>query len=177
MKARVVGGYLVTSDGRISHFLEKEMYVGSNWVNRLSLPGVEEELVDRLEQCRMDANAPIFITSGVRSKASNAAAGGASNSLHMTGGACDFHAKGIAPWDWVVTLEHVTFKGVIGRYGIYHLDQGGHCHIDTDTLSPLRRFVKIASSYIPLDLWAAQHFPGVALADIETWKANKLLGF
>lgn len=177
MKARVVGGYLVTSDGRISHFLEKEMYVGVNWINRRLLPGVEEELVDRLEACRMDANAPIYISSGVRSKAANDAAGGASNSLHMTGGAADFHAKGIGPWDWVETLDHVTFNGSIGRFGIYHLNQGGHCHIDIDTVSILRRFVKVAAGYFPLDTWVAQHFGNIPISEVDPKKANALLGF
>lgn len=177
MKARIVGGWLITSDGRISHFLEKEMYAGTNWLSRPSLPGVEEELVDRLEQCRLDANAPIYISSGVRSKAANAAAGGASNSLHLTGGAADFHAPAIKPWDWVETLEHVTFNGTIGRFGIYHRDQGGHCHLDIDTVSVLRRFVKLAAGYFPLEVWTAQHFPGVSIDLVDPVKANRLLGF
>jgi len=177
VKARVVGGYLVTSDGRIAHFLEKELYVGSNWMARLSLPGVEEELVDRLEACRLDANAPILITSGVRTKNSNIAVGGASNSLHLTGGAADFHARGFKPWDWVSTLEHVTFRGSIGRFGIYHADQGGHCHLDIDTMSALRRFVKIGTVYHPLEQWVESHFPGVPIPDVDPVKANRLLGF
>jgi len=177
VKARVVGGWLVTSDGRISHFQEKELYVGANWLNRLSLPGVEEELVDRLEQCRLDANTPIHITSGVRTKASNIASGGASNSLHLNGGAADFHAVAIKPWDWIETLEHVTFKGSIGRYGIYHANAGGHCHIDIDTVSPLRRFVKVGGSYYPLEAWITMHFAVTSISAVPAENANRLLGF
>lgn len=177
MKARVVGGYLVTSDGRISHFLEKEMYAGTNWLQRASLPAVEEELVDRLEQARMDANTAIYISSGVRSKAANTAVGGASNSLHLNGGAADFHAPGIKPWDWISTMDHVTFGGAIGRWGIYHRHEGGHCHLDIDTVSPLRRFVKVGTVYHPLATWVESHFPGVAVEDVPHDKANALLGF
>lgn len=177
MKARVVDGWLVTSDGRISHFREKELYVASNWVNRLNLPKVEEALVDRLEHARIAANVPILITSGVRSVASNRAAGGDSRSLHMSGGAADGHSTSLKPWDWVEVMEDATFKGTIARYGIYHRDQGGHFHLDIDALSPLRRFVKVLSGYIPLDQWVATNFPGVAIEDVDPAKANALLGF
>ena len=179
MKARVVDGWLVTSDGRISHFKEKELYVGSNWLNRRSLPGVEEELVDRLEHARIAVNAQIEITSGVRSVQANAEAGGASNSLHLMGGGADGRARGMKPWDWVEPLNDVTFKGTIGRFGIYHqkLRVGGGFHLDIDTLSPLRRFVKVDVVYLPLEQWVAQHFPGIAIEDVDPAKANALLGF
>ncbi len=179
MKARVVDGWLVTSDGRISHFKEKEFYVGSNWVNRLGLPGVEEELVDRLEHARIAVNGQIEITSGVRSRQANIEAGGASNSLHLMGGAADGRARSMKPWDWVEPLNDVTFKGTIGRFGIYHreLRVGGGFHLDIDALSPLRRFVKVGTVYHPLEQWVAQHFPGIAIEDIDPAKANALLGF
>jgi Uncharacterized protein conserved in bacteria len=160
--------------------MEKELYVGTNWINRLSLPGVEEELVDRLEHARIAVNTPIIITSGVRSKAANVECGGASNSLHLTGGGADGKSRGIDPWGWVEPLNDVTFKGTIGRFGIYHreLRAGGGFHLDIDTVSPLRRFVKVPIlGIISLDEWVQQHFPGIDIEDVPAAKANALLGF
>lgn len=179
MKARVVGGYLVTSDGRISHFLEKEMYVGTNWLARPSLPAVEEELVDRLEHTRIAVNKPVTITSGVRSQKANSDAGGASNSLHLTGGGADGKSTGITGWDWVEYLNDVTFQGTIGRFGIYHRDQrpGGGFHLDIDTESDLRRFVRVGPVYQRLEQWVEDHFPNVSIDLVDPVKANRLLGF
>lgn len=175
--ARIVDGWYVTSDGRISHFTERELHRGTNWIERASLPDIEEKLIDLLQALRDDVRRMIWVNSGVRSKRANASAGGDSTSLHLTGGAADLEVDGMRGWQLVPALERVTVGGSVGRWGIYHRDSDGHCHVDTDTRKTRRRFVVQAGVYYDLEVWAEKHFPGVALAKIPTVEANRALGF
>lgn len=176
-KARVIGGYLFTSDGRASHFTEKELYAGSNWLQRQSLPGVDEDLVDLLEGVREDVRRPVRVTSAVRSKKANEVAGGDPLSLHLTGGAADIAVDGIKGWQWVPFMERATAKGTLGRWGIYSFWDHPHVHLDIDRDRPRRRFIREGGVYSDIELWLQEHFPGQRLEQVDPRLANAILGF
>lgn len=175
--ARIADGWLVTSDGRISHFKEKELYVGSNWFNRGSLPKVHEALVDILEIIREDVARGVIITSGVRTKAANVAAGGDAQSLHLVGGAADIVIVGVRGWDFVPILERATLNGTVGRWGIYSAADDGHAHVDDDRDRDRRRFVVESGVYTDIEPWIAEHFGSIPISMVDRNKANDILGF
>lgn len=175
--ARVVGGWLITGDGRISHFEEKEFYRGSNWFNRDSLPKVHEDLVDILEAVREDVQRGVIITSGVRSKVANERVGGDPLSLHLTGGAADFVVAGLVGWDYVPILDRATAGGTIGRWGIYSADDQPHAHVDDDRSRDRRRFIVESGVYTDLEIWIAEHFGSIPISMVDRKKANDILGF
>lgn len=65
---------------------DPDIYAGANLVR------LAEKL---LEPIREMMGVPLFVHSGFRSKEVNAAVGGAKNSAHMEGRACDFHPAGM----------------------------------------------------------------------------------
>jgi hypothetical protein len=58
---------------------------------------VKSALIDTLNVIRGTAGVPITVTSGTRCQARNKAAGGVSNSNHLSGEAADIQAKGVTP--------------------------------------------------------------------------------
>lgn len=84
---------------------------------------IDEKLVEYLQQIRTHFNQPIFITSGYRCPTHNANVGGASNSYHRKGQACDFYVNGVSPAEVCKYAESIGIKGI----GIYD----NFTHIDT----------------------------------------------
>ena len=85
----------------------------------------EEKMVRYADEIRKHLGAPVRVNSGLRCKVWNQKNGGASQSQHMTGGACDLGApKGITPEKMASVAEEVM--GNTGGLGIYswgiHID-------------------------------------------------------
>lgn len=186
LEAAILGGRYLTRDKRVSNFTEKELYRGANWAIKLTLPKVKQDLIHLLQALRDDVGAAVDITSGVRSKAANAKAGGDPTSEHLKGGAADGKVRGIVGWQLVPYLERATVGGTLGRWGVYHVAVGGHFHLDCNTTKARRRFVgmpifdergRIRCQYQDLETWAARWFPGVELSKISPIEANRVLGF
>jgi hypothetical protein len=91
------------------HFTLAELTATSHGPNPTT-PEVEanlKRLAETMEEVRVVLhNNPIFISSGYRSPGVNAAVGGATNSAHLSGLACDFTCPGFGtPRDICKTLE------------------------------------------------------------------------
>lgn len=84
---------------------------------------VDPRLVQLLEVLRAElGHVPIRITSGYRSPDTNRAAGGASDSEHLTGRAADIDVAGKSPREVAAVARRVGFTGV-GTYS-------AHVHVD-----------------------------------------------
>ena len=78
---------------------------------------LDEELVVLLQCIREHFGKPVYITSGYRTAAHNAAVGGSKSSQHLLGRAADFHVEGVpvaAVAAYAETL--LPARGGIGRY-------------------------------------------------------------
>lgn len=189
MNARVVDGHLVTSDGKISRFREIEFYqdpalrIGEKWRKLGARP--QEMIVDGLQWIRNRLRQPVIVTSGVRTKRSNKAAGGSPISLHLLGRAADIKIGSrsdptVKGWELVQALEELTDGGRSGRYGIYHREDGGHVHVDRDASRLLRRWVSHgagSSNIVSLESWISKNFGASDPKQVDVARANSLLGW
>lgn len=119
------------------------------WPNIVPTVRVLQELRDRLGK-------PIILHSVYRSPAYNRAIGGASQSVHMSFGAADFHVvdPNSGPADWAATLRAMraagVFKGGIGAYDTFvHVDTRG-TNADFDQIDASKGMVLPASAPPPL---------------------------
>ena len=96
---------------------------------------LDEELVVLLQCIREHFGKPVYITSGYRTAAHNAAVGGSKSSQHLLGRAADFHVEGVpvaAVAAYAETL--LPSRGGIGRYpkdAAHPKRSTGWVHIDT----------------------------------------------
>ena len=96
---------------------------------------IDDELVVLLQCIREHFGAKVYITSGYRTAAHNAAVGGSKSSQHLLGRAADFHVEGVpvaAVAAYAETL--LPSRGGIGRYpkdAAHPKRSTGWVHIDT----------------------------------------------
>ena len=86
---------------------------------------IDEDAMDKLQALRNKLGRPILVTSAYRSKAHNAAVGGAQESLHLQGKAFDIRMDNHDPGEFEVAARAVGFTG----FGFY--PKQGFMHIDT----------------------------------------------
>jgi len=86
---------------------------------------VDNDAMDKLQALRNKLGRPVIITSAYRSKAHNAAVGGAQESLHMQGKAFDIRMDNHDPAEFEAAARAVGFTG----FGYY--PKQGFMHIDT----------------------------------------------
>lgn len=98
---------------------------------------VDLKLVAYLQAIRDHFGKKITITSGYRCATHNKNVGGASQSYHTKGRACDFVVEGVSP------LEVAKYAESLGILGIGHYDS--FCHCDTRTT----KFFWYSSAEIP----------------------------
>jgi len=90
------------------------------------------ELVVELQKLRDIIGVPITVNSGYRSPEHNKSIGGARNSQHVLGCACDIVAKDISPNDLANIIEDLIDNGILkigglGRYNTFtHIDIRNH---------------------------------------------------
>jgi zinc D-Ala-D-Ala carboxypeptidase len=93
------------------------------------IAGLQPKLVEMLDNARDAAEVPFIITSGLRTAADNAAAGGVSDSAHLRGLAVDLRVTGDPD-------RFLIAKGLLGagftRIGLYF----AHIHADCDDSLP-----------------------------------------
>lgn len=88
-----MGKYMTEADWKHSKYFKKEEFkckCGGKYCNGYPV-GVAKSLVDNMNLLRHYFGQSITITSGIRCQKHNAAVGGASNSAHLTGCACDWN--------------------------------------------------------------------------------------
>lgn len=96
---------------------------------------IDEGLVVLLQCIREHFGKPVYITSGYRTAAHNAAVGGSKSSQHLLGRAADFHVESVpvaAVAAYAETL--LPSRGGIGRYpkdAAHPKRSTGWVHIDT----------------------------------------------
>lgn len=93
---------------------------------------VDFETLQVLEDVREHFNQPVTITSGYRCEARNRAVGGASDSQHVRGRACDIKVAGVKPADVYDYLD----KKYSGKYGFGKYST--FTHVDTRSNGPAR---------------------------------------
>lgn len=109
---------------------------------------IDEDAMDKLQALREKLGRPIIVTSAYRSKAHNAAVGGAQESLHMQGKAFDIRMDNHDPGEFEVAARAVGFTG-FGYYpkqGFMHIDTGrervwGTRFPKTETALPIEQSV------------------------------------
>lgn len=88
-----MGKYMTDADWKHSKYFRKEEFkckCGGKYCNGYPV-GIAKSLVDNMNLLRQIYGKSITVTSGIRCKQHNAAVGGASNSAHLTGCACDWN--------------------------------------------------------------------------------------
>lgn len=91
--------------------------------------GLSPKLVEKLDAARGFAHVPFIITSGLRERDENSAAGGVGNSSHLRGLAVDLRCDGSrSRFRMVSALILAGFK----RIGVYDR----HLHVDVDENLP-----------------------------------------
>lgn len=86
---------------------------------------IDSDLVKTLQKVRDWAGTPVSITSGYRTKSYNAKVGGASNSYHTKGQACDIVVSG------KTSTQVAAFLETIGSKGIMDYQTQAFTHVDT----------------------------------------------
>lgn len=112
------------------HFALAELNPHGNPLSAAEL-GRLTELAQLAERARAALGVPLRVTSGHRTAAQNAAAGGADSSQHLSGAALDFVPVGL-PRDVVVTRLRVAAQlGKLGPFGqlILYPYTTGHVHL------------------------------------------------
>lgn len=84
---------------------------------------IDDELVEKLQVIRSYFGSPVIINSGYRTNAHNKKVGGATNSMHLLGKACDIVVKNRKPNVVGEFAKKIGFNGV----GIYK----DFVHVDT----------------------------------------------
>lgn len=84
---------------------------------------IDDELVEKLQVIRSYYGRAVIINSGYRTPAYNKKIGGATNSQHCLGKACDIHLNGIKPTELFEFAKKIGFTGV----GLYSWG----VHVDT----------------------------------------------
>lgn len=93
---------------------------------------IDSALVELLEQLRAHFGKPVTITSGYRTPAHNAKAGGATFSQHLYGRAADIRVPGVSVEDVAACAEHLLpGRGGVGRYPAKAGRAAGWVHVDT----------------------------------------------
>lgn len=87
----------------------------------------KEAFVRKLDAFRERVGEPVYINSGVRCAAHNAAVGGADDSRHLYGDAADIRCDGKTPEQLYAIADEIFHDGGVGLYdwGI-HVDDRGH---------------------------------------------------
>ena len=84
---------------------------------------VDVDLIEYLEEVRLQFYAPVTILSGCRCEKHNKDVGGAANSQHTKGRAADFVVEGVSPWDVQEFCEDELEVRALGRYDTFtHID-------------------------------------------------------
>lgn len=78
---------------------------------------ISPELVDKIEKVRVHFGKAVHVNSGYRTPTYNKKVGGATQSQHCYGMACDIHIRFVKPKDIASYLE--TIMGNKGGIGIY----------------------------------------------------------
>ena len=96
---------------------------------------IDEGLVVLLQCIREHFGKPVYITSGYRTAAHNAAVGGSKSSQHLLGRAADFYVEGVDVATVAAYAETLLpARGGIGRYpkdAAHPKRRTGWVHIDT----------------------------------------------
>lgn len=96
---------------------------------------IDEGLVVLLQCIREHFGKPVYITSGYRTAAHNAAVGGSKSSQHLLGRAADFYVEGVDVATVAAYAETLLpSRGGIGRYpkdAAHPKRRTGWVHIDT----------------------------------------------
>lgn len=100
------GTHHVSTHFKIKEFAQKD--------GRCDKILIDSELVEVLEDVRVNFNAPVIITSGYRTPEYNAKIGGVKNSQHTKGTAADIRVKGVPASKVQQYLKHKYWD----RYGI-----------------------------------------------------------
>ena len=81
-----------------------------------------KELAKNMQVLRDNLNLPISLTNGYRSVSHNRKVGGAKNSQHLYGKACDMQVKGMSPKDVYASIERLIELGEMkeGGIGLYN---------------------------------------------------------
>jgi uncharacterized protein YcbK (DUF882 family) len=115
---------------------------------------VDPRLVEALQELRDLVGVPIRVTTfwghagGYRCLSRNQKAGGAKNSLHLTGQAADIVVEGLDPREAYHEARKVlAFDN--GGIGVYPPGDGGFIHVDVRT-SKKARWARVGGKYVPL---------------------------
>ena len=93
---------------------------------------IDSALVELLEQLRAHFGKPVTITSGYRTPAHNATAGGAKFSQHLYGRAADIRVQGASVEEVAAYAERLLHGcGGVGRYPAKAGRAAGWVHVDT----------------------------------------------
>jgi len=120
---------LITQHFRLSEFTDSDMAVRLGIDNRPPpdvLATLRNVLIPGMQAVRNILGKPVFVTSGYRSPALNAAVHGAQASQHLTGHACDFRCPEFGPVvevcaQLVTQMQRLKFDQLIF--------EGSWCHI------------------------------------------------
>ena len=79
-------------------------------------------LAEQMQVLRDELGVPIHLTNGYRSVSHNRKVGGAKNSQHLYGKACDMQVKGMSPKKVYLTIERLIKEGKMlqGGLGLYN---------------------------------------------------------
>ena len=108
-----------------------------NWTNDPTIWNNLHALVDNiLDPAREKLGRPIYVNSGYRSKETNIAVGGATNSQHTRGEACDVWCKGDL-YELYRILKEMDFDQLI----TYEKKHKNFIHVSYVTYRPNRRMI------------------------------------
>ena len=135
---------------------------------------ISDETVAVLEKIRTYFGKPVTITSGYRTAAYNASpkVGGAKNSQHVKGTACDIKVQGVPSWAVAGYLESFHHGG-IGYYSTFtHVDSRGYRVLWKDYGSNVKGTFGIGKNY---ELFKAKPVPNPVqeeeMTDKEVYEA------
>lgn len=115
---------------KISELIYSETSIKNN-INNMpdinSLDNLLTLIIECLQPIRDMVNSPIIISSGYRCKQLNDKVGGAKNSGHLKGTACDFTIKGFTPKEGYEYIKKNKFK-----YTQLILEKNQWIHIEYD---------------------------------------------
>jgi hypothetical protein len=136
------------------HFSLEE-FLHSDTAERESIPNVPDEsalknltrLASVMEEVRaICGNYPVTITSGYRGPELNAAIGGASNSAHLYGLACDFTIAGAGPPIAICTTLEIYLEPLGIDQLILEYDDWTHLGLVDESMAPRHQALTINNS-------------------------------